>query len=137
MTSPSDISSHNVETTGARQMTVALLDASRASGALSGWGACCTCSPMFDYSSLWAESALRGKIDAEASRSWNARLPRDEATPLTHSHHLVYTWRGDKEVPLNVRLGRRSAKALDVLGDEGEVFEFALHRALCFALRCA
>jgi len=85
---------------------------------------------MFDDSSLRAKSELCDEVDSEASRSWNARLSRDEATPLKHLHHLVDTRRGDKEVPLNVRLGRCSAKSVDVLGDEGEVFELALRRAL-------
>lgn len=66
-------------------------------------------------STLRAESALRGEVDAEASRPWNARLPRDETAPLEHLHHLVHARSRDKEMPLYVRLGGCSAKALDVL----------------------
>ena len=69
-------------------------------------------------------------VQADACRSRNARLPRDEAAPLEHLHHLVDARRADEEVPLDVGLGGCSAKALNVLGDESEVFGLASGRAL-------
>ena len=83
-----------------------------------------------------AECALSGEVDADASGSRHARLPRDEAAPLEHLHHLVDTRRGDKEVPLYIRLGWRSAEVMDVFGDKGEVFELSLGGALRGVLFC-
>ena len=90
----------------------------------------------FDGSPRCAESVLSGEVDANASGSWNTGQPRDEPAPLKHLHHLVDTRCGDKEVSLYVRLGGGSAKAIDVLGDKGEVFELSLRRPLRDVLCC-
>jgi len=90
----------------------------------------------FDGSPRGAKCALGREVDANASGSWHARLPCDETAPLEHLHHLVDTRRGDKEVPLYVPLGGRSAKTMDVLGDKGEVFELSLGGALRSVLCC-
>ena len=90
----------------------------------------------FDGSPRSAEYTLGGEVDADASGSWHATLPGDESAPLEHLHHLVNTRCGDKEVPLYVRLGGRPAKAMDVLGDKGEVFELSRGGALRGVLCC-
>jgi hypothetical protein len=84
----------------------------------------------FDVSPHRAKCALGREIDADSDGSWHARLPCDETAPLEHLHHLVDSRRGDKEVPLYVPLGGRSAKTMDIIGDKGEVFELSLGGAL-------
>ncbi len=90
----------------------------------------------FDGSPRGDECTLSGDVDADASGSWHATLPGDETAPLEHLHHVINTRCGDKEVPLYVRLGGRPAKAMDVLGDKGEVFELSLGGALRGVLCC-
>lgn len=79
-----------------------------------------------DGSPRAGEGALSGEVNANVGGSGHARLPCDEAAPLEHLHHLVDARCGDKEVSLNVRLCGCSAKVMDVLGDEGKVFELTL-----------
>ena len=90
----------------------------------------------FDGSPRRTKCALGREVDADANGSWHARLPCDETAPLEHLHHLVDTRRGDKEVPLYVSLGGCSAKAMDVLGDKGEVFKLSLGGAQRCVLCC-
>jgi len=90
----------------------------------------------FDGLPRGAKCAQGGEVDADSNGSRHTRLPCDETAPLEHLHHLVHSRRGDKEVPLYVPLGGRSAKTVDVLGDKGEVFELSLGGVLPCVLCC-
>ena len=53
----------------------------------------------------------------------------DEAPSFQRLHHLIDRGSRYQKVPLDVRLGRRPAKASDVLGDERQVVLLALRWA--------
>ena len=69
---------------------------------------------------------LLRQFNTDSNGTRHTPLPCDEAQALQRLHHLVDTGRRDKEVTFNIRFGRRSAKAGDVLLNEGKVFELSL-----------
>lgn len=79
-------------------------------------------------------STLR-EVNADANRARDTLLPGNEPSALKHLHHLIDSRCRDEEMFLNVRLGRRPAKAGDVFRDKREVLPLSLRglggRALC------
>ena len=68
------------------------------------------------------------QLNADEHRAGYAPLSCNEAAALERLHHLIDTRRRDEEVPLDVGLSRRPAKASDVLGNESKVLELPRSR---------